>query len=76
MELKYAVGDTIRRLRNEQNITLRRMTPYVSIGHLSDIERGNKEPSSAVLEAIAVGLGVSTAELFREIAEYLEAINE
>jgi len=76
MELKYAVGDTIRRLRNEQNITLRRMTPYVSISHLSDIERGNKEPSSAVLEAIAVGLGVSTAELFREIAEYLEAINE
>jgi transcriptional regulator with XRE-family HTH domain len=76
MELKYAVGDTIRRLRNEQNITLRKMTPYVSIGHLSDIERGNKEPSSAILEAIAVGLGVSTAELFREIAEYLEAINE
>jgi transcriptional regulator with XRE-family HTH domain len=76
MELKYAVGDTIRRLRHEQNISLRRMTPYVSIGHLSDIERGNKEPSSAILEAIAVGLGVSTAELFREIAEYLEAINE
>jgi len=76
MALKYAVGDTIRRLRNEQNLPLRKMTPYVSIGHLSDIERGNKEPSSAILEAIAVGLGVSTAELFREIAEYLEAINE
>jgi transcriptional regulator with XRE-family HTH domain len=43
---------------------------------LSDIERGTKEPSSRIMEAIAVGLGVSTAELFREIAEYLEAVNE
>lgn len=76
MELKHAIGDTIRRLRKEQNMPLRKLSSYVSIGHLSDIERGTKEPSSRIMEAIAVGLGVSTAELFREIAEYLEAVNE
>ena len=75
MELKHAIGDTIRRLRYEQNIPLRKLSPFVSIGHLSDIERGNKEPSSRIMEAIAVGLGVSTAELLREIAEYLEEVN-
>jgi transcriptional regulator with XRE-family HTH domain len=75
MDLKYAVGDTIRKLRQEQNLTLRKVSPYVSIGHLSDIELGNKEPSSKMLEAIAEGLNISTAELFREIAEYLEEHN-
>ena len=75
MELKTAVGDTIRRLRQEQSLPLRKLSPYISIGHLSEIERGEKEPSSKMMEVIAVGLNVSTAELLREIAEYLEEVN-
>ena len=37
-------------------------------GHLSRIERGQKAPSLATLEAIAMGLGASMSELFGEKA--------
>lgn len=36
---------------------------YVSIGHLSEVERGVKEASSAVIEGLANGLDLETYEL-------------
>ena len=72
MQLQEAIGGTIRQLRKERKLSLRQLTPYVSIGHLSDIERGNKEASTHILELIAEGLNLSTSQLLLEIYNYLE----
>jgi transcriptional regulator with XRE-family HTH domain len=44
----------------------------VSLGHLSDIERGNKQASNQMLEAIAKGLDISTTQLIGEVHDYLK----
>ena len=74
MKLQYAIGGAIKELRHERNLTLRKLSTkaFVSIGHLSDIEHGAKAASSNTLEAIAVGLDLTTAQLLKEIYEYLE----
>jgi hypothetical protein len=74
MTLTNAVGHTIRRLRREQHLSLREVK-YVSLGHLSEIERGIKQASNEVLEVIALGLHITTAQLLKEIYEYLEEKN-
>jgi transcriptional regulator with XRE-family HTH domain len=77
MNLRQAVGHTVRVLRQEQGITLRKMSErqHISLGFLSEIETGKKDPSSHILEAIAQGLSLTTAQLLKEIYEYLEEVN-
>jgi transcriptional regulator with XRE-family HTH domain len=77
MELKYAIGGTIRRIRHEQGKTLREVagSKYISFNYLSEIERGTKEASNQFLELIADSLNLTTAQLLKEIYEYLEAAN-
>lgn len=77
MKLKHAVGDTIRTLRHERNMTLRNLSSksHVALGHISDVERGRKGASNELLEAIAGGLDLSTADLIWEIYEYLREHN-
>jgi transcriptional regulator with XRE-family HTH domain len=48
------------------------VSPYISYGHLSDVERGVKAISPELLEQIVNGLNVSTPEFLREIANYME----
>lgn len=72
MKLKHAVGDTIRRLRLEQGKTLRELTPFISLGHLSDTELGNKEMSQALIEEVCSGLNITTADFLMEVATYLK----
>lgn len=75
MKLRYAIGSTIKELRSEKKLTARQMTPYVSLGHISEIERGRKSASPEVIEAIALGLGMPTWRLILEIG-YQMAIDE
>lgn len=42
----------------------------VSLGYLSEVERGQKEASSELLSSIAGSLGVSTAQMLRLVADY------
>jgi transcriptional regulator with XRE-family HTH domain len=74
MMLKHAVGSTIRKIRHEQGLTLRQVAKpsFISIGYLSEIERGQKDASSAILESIASCLRIDTLTLVRELYEYLE----
>lgn len=74
MLLKHALGTTIRRIRHEQGKTLRQLAKpaFVSIGYLSEVERGTKDASSEMLESIAHGLNIDTLTLIREVYEYLE----
>ena len=65
MVLRELIGRVLRRTRLAQRRTLREVADSVgmSIGHLSEVERGRKEPSSELLAAICRALGLSMAEL-------------
>lgn len=67
----------MRGLRLSKNLTLRQVSSksHVSLGHLCDVERGAKNASNELLEAIAKGLELTTVELIGEIYEYLRGIN-
>jgi len=58
--LRRVIGQCLRQARLEQGKTLREVAGAtgVSIGHLSEVERGRKEPSSEVLSAIFRALGL------------------
>ncbi|MBV9290814.1 MAG: helix-turn-helix transcriptional regulator, partial [Frankiales bacterium] len=48
-----------------------RASAQVSLGYLSEVERGRKEPSSELLSSICTALGVSLGELLREVSDEL-----
>ena len=58
--LRTELGDVLRDLRRHQGRTLREISSdaQVSLGYLSEVERGQKEASSELLEAICLALGV------------------
>jgi transcriptional regulator with XRE-family HTH domain len=71
--LREIVGATLRGLRMRQSRTLREVsaTARVSLGYLSEVERGQKEPSSELLAAICGALDVELSELFAEVSQTL-----
>ena len=58
--LREVIGDVLRRARTEQGRTLREVsdTARVSLGYLSEVERGRKEASSELLSAICGALDI------------------
>ena len=72
VSLREAIGHVLR------NKTLREVSEKagVSLGYLSEVERGQKEASSELLSSIAGSLGVSTAQMLRLVADYLDSIGE
>jgi transcriptional regulator with XRE-family HTH domain len=73
-DLLSAIGDTLRAERTEQGLTLKQVAEgaHVSVSYLAEIERGEKDPSSKVLENIARGLDVEISELLVRIASAVE----
>ena len=73
--LREAMGETIRDVRLRAHRTLRDVAgdAQMSLGYLSELERGQKEVSSEVLSWIAEALGVTVGELMAEVAERLLA---
>jgi len=58
--VREVIGDVLRRARTTQGRTLREVSDSarVSLGYLSEVERGRKEPSSELLNAICDALEV------------------
>jgi transcriptional regulator with XRE-family HTH domain len=71
--LRDVVGAALRRHRQRQGRTLRQVAVAagVSLTYLSEIERGRKEASSEVLEAVCGALDLVLSELLFEVAEAL-----
>ncbi len=67
--LREALGDELRRLRTDQGRTLREVSTSarVSLGYLSELERGQKEASSELLAAICVALEVPVGAVLTEV---------
>lgn len=68
--LRESVGQTLRAARTEQARTLRDVArdARVSLGYLSEVERGQKEASSELLNAICEALGLSLATVMFEVS--------
>ena len=75
--LREVIGDVLRRARTDQGRTLREVsdTARVSLGYLSEIERGQKEASSELLASICRALGVRLSDVLRDVSDEL-AIHE
>jgi transcriptional regulator with XRE-family HTH domain len=73
-DLLSAIGETLRAERNERGLTLREVAEeaHVSVSYLAEIERGEKDPSSRVLENIAAGLDMEISDLLVRVAAALE----
>lgn len=76
--LREAIGGTIRRARTERRRTLRDVSKdaRVSLGYLSEIERGRKEPSSELLAAICEALALPLPDLLDDVAESMRPVRE
>jgi len=75
--LRRVIGDALRARRQAQHRTLREVSTAanVSLGYLSEIERGQKEASSELLAAICEALGAALSEVLRDVSDSL-AIDE
>ena len=69
--LRHLLGDVLRRLRMRQGRTLREVSASarVSLGYLSEVERGQKEASSELLAAICAALDTPLSQVFREVSD-------
>ena len=69
--LRRVLGDTLRGRRLRQRRTLREVSgaARVSLGYLSEVERGQKEASSELLASICEALDVKMSEVLSEVSE-------
>jgi transcriptional regulator with XRE-family HTH domain len=72
--LRRSLGEALRRERLAQHRTLREVSSAarVSLGYLSEVERGQKEASSELLAAICEALDVRLSYVLREVSDDLE----
>ena len=75
--LRSLLGDALRETRLRQHRTLREVSgaARVSLGYLSEVERGQKEASSELLASICRALGVRLSDVLREVSDEL-AVHE
>ncbi|GLZ29799.1 transcriptional regulator [Lentzea sp. NBRC 105346] len=76
--LREAIGDRLRHARTTQRRTLREVsrTARVSLGYLSEVERGRKEASSELLAAICEALDLPLSELLHKVASDIGAVSQ
>lgn len=71
--LRRLLGDVLRERRRDQGRTLREVSSAarVSLGYLSEVERGQKEASSELLGSICEALDVPLSAVLREVSDNL-----
>ena len=74
--LRQEIGDVLRTHRQERGQTLRQVASKASValGYLSEVERGQKEVSSAILASVAEALEVPLSVVMRDVSERLAAV--
>ena len=65
------LGEVLRSQRMRQGLTLRQVSAEarVSLGYISEVERGQKEASSELLAAICAALDVPLSEILSEVSD-------
>lgn len=74
MLLRDALGETLRDARTRQNRTLRDVSTAanVSLGYLSEVERGRKEASSELLASICDALDVELSDVLTTVSRAMQ----
>ncbi len=74
--LRRLLGDVLRERRRAQDRTLREVSAAarVSLGYLSEVERGQKEASSELLGAICEALDVPLSVVLRDVSDQLAEV--
>jgi transcriptional regulator with XRE-family HTH domain len=74
--LRTHIGQTLRAARVAQGRTLRDVakSARVSLGYLSEVERGQKEASSELLNAICAALEISLGQVLSGVASQVAAL--
>lgn len=72
--VREALGETLREIRTSQGRTLREVSvaARVSLGYLSEVERGQKEASSELILSICQALEISQAVVLHKVADKLD----
>ena len=65
--LRQEIGEVLRSVRQRQGRTLREVShsARVSLGYLSEVERGQKEASSELLASICAALDIPMSQMLR-----------
>ncbi len=68
---RRSLGDILRSRRAELGLTLREVSgaARVSLGYISEIERGQKEASSELLSSLCDALEMPLSDVLREVAD-------
>ncbi|WP_226345299.1 helix-turn-helix domain-containing protein [Agilicoccus flavus] len=76
--LRHEVGDVLRTRRQGLGRTLRDVSTLasVSLGYLSEVERGEKEASSELLASICAALDLPMSTMLRDVSDRLESVEE
>lgn len=78
VSFRHVLGDVLRSLRQKDHKTLREVSQKagVSLGYLSEVERGQKEASSELLSSISCALGMRMSETLRLVADEIEKLED
>ena len=65
------LGDVLRHQRMQRGMTLRQVSAEarVSLGYISEIERGQKEASSELLASLCSALDLPLSDVLREVSD-------
>jgi transcriptional regulator with XRE-family HTH domain len=65
------LGDVLRSARMQRGMTLRELSAEarVSLGYISEIERGQKEASSELLASLCQAMDLPLSEVLRDVAD-------
>ena len=76
--MRHEIGDVLRDFRLQQGLTLRQVATRgsVALGYLSEVERGQKEISSELLQSVADALDVPLSAVLIEVGERLALFEE
>lgn len=68
---RRTLGEVLRAARMERGLTLREVSAQarVSLGYISEIERGQKEASSELLASLCAALDVPLSSVLREASD-------
>jgi len=74
--VRHLLGGVLRRRRLRQGLTLREVSldARVSLGYISEVERGQKEASSELLAAICAALEVPLSDVLREVSDEIDKL--
>jgi transcriptional regulator with XRE-family HTH domain len=73
--LRQFIGEVLRKRRLASGLTLRDVSAKarVSLGYISEVERGHKEPSSELLSALTTALDVPLSQMLLDVSALVAA---